>query len=101
MKASEAPTICDPTWNRFRGRVIAAITDVEALMQQLGKSLDNEGLTGEVAPRLELDISTPAEFNVLALPGTTQLVRAVRPIACEQLRRTHEEQSGQFSLLLS
>ena len=96
MKASAAPTIRDPTWNRFRGRVIAAITDVEALMQQLGKSLDNEGLTCEVAPRLGLDISTPADFDVLA-----QLVRAVRPVAREQLRRTREDQGGQFSLLLS
>ena len=88
MKASEAPTICDPTWNRFRSRVIAALTDVEALMQQLDKSLDNEGLTCEVAPRLELDISTPTDFDLLA-----KLVRAVRPIAREQLRRTHEEQA--------
>ena len=42
MKASEAPTICDPTWNRFRGRVIAAITDVEALMQQLGRTHEKQ-----------------------------------------------------------
>jgi hypothetical protein len=45
MKASTAPTIRDAAWNRFRSQVIAAITDVEAQMQQLGKSLDNEGLT--------------------------------------------------------
>jgi hypothetical protein len=96
MKASEAPTIQDPTWNRYRSRVIAAITDVEALMQQMGKSLDSEGMTCEVAPRLGLDISTPADFDVLA-----QLVRAVRPIAREQLRRTSEEQGGQFALVLS
>lgn len=96
MKASEAPTIRDRDWNRFRSQVIAVISDVEALMQQLGKSLDSEGLTCEVAPRLGLDISTPADFDVLA-----QLVRAVRPVAREQLRRTHEEQGGQFSLLLA
>lgn len=95
MKASEAPTIRDRDWNRFRSQVIAAITDVEALMQQLGKSLDSEGLTCEVAPRLGLDICTPADFDVLA-----QLVRAVRPVAREQLRRTCQEQGGQFSLLL-
>jgi hypothetical protein len=59
MKASEAPTIRDQDWNRFRSQVIAAITDEEALMQQLGKSLDSEGLTCEVGPRLGLDISTP------------------------------------------
>lgn len=96
MKATAAPTIRDPAWNRFRSQVIAAITDVEALMQQLGKSLDNEGLTCEVAPRLGLDVSTPADFDVLA-----QLVRAVRPIGREQLRRTREEQGGQFTLTLS
>ena len=96
MKASEAPTIRDQDWNRFRAQVIAAITDVEAQMQQLGKSLDSEGLTCEVAPRLGLDISTPADFEMLA-----QLVRASRPIAREQLRRTSEEQGGQFSLLLA
>ncbi|GAB3323011.1 hypothetical protein GCM10027511_31550 [Hymenobacter humi] len=96
MKASEAPTIRDRDWNRFRAQVIAAITDVEALMQQLGKSLDSEGLTCEVAPRLGLDVSTPADFDVLA-----QLVRAVRPVAHEWLRRTCEEQGGQFSLLLA
>ena len=95
MKASEAPTIRDRDWNRFRAQVIAAITDVEVLMQQLGKSLDSEGLTCEVAPRLRLDIRTAADFEVLA-----QLVRAVRPVAREQLRRTCEDQSGQFSLLL-
>lgn len=65
-------------------------------MQQLGKSPDNEGLTCEVAPHLGLDITTPTDFDVLA-----QLVRAVRPIAHEQLRRSREEQGGQFSLLLS
>jgi hypothetical protein len=49
MKASEAPTIRDRDWKRFRSQVIAAITNVEALMQQVGKSLDSEGLTCEVA----------------------------------------------------
>ena len=101
MKASEAPTIRDRDWNRFRSQVIAAITDVEALpgttlMHQLGKSLDSEGLTCEVAPRLGLDISTAADFEMLA-----QLVRAIRPIGREQLRRTCQEQGGQFSLLLA
>lgn len=96
MKASDAPTIRDRDWNRFRAQVIAAIVDVEALMQQLGKSLDSEGLTCEVAPRLGLDISNPADFDVL-----TQLVRAIRPVAREQLRRTSADQGGQFSLLLA
>ena len=69
MKASEAPTIRDRDWNRFRAQVIAAITDVEAVMQQMGKSLDSEGLTCEVAPHLGLDISAPADFDVLAHLG--------------------------------
>lgn len=60
MNASEAPTIRDRDCNRYRAQVIAAITDVEALMQQLGKSLNAEGLTCEVAPHLGLDISTRA-----------------------------------------
>ena len=95
MKATAAPTICDPTWNQYRSRVIAAITDVEALMQQLGKGLDYDGLTYEVAPRLGLELVTPPDFDVLA-----QLVRACRPIGREGLRRTREDQGGQFSLCL-
>ncbi len=95
MRASEAPTIVHPGWNQYRGRVIAAITGVEVLMQQLGKGLDNGGLTAEVAQRLGLRIDTQADFDVLST-----LVRAVRPIGREALRATREEQGGQFSLLL-
>ncbi|QNE42122.1 hypothetical protein F1C16_21100 (plasmid) [Hymenobacter sp. NBH84] len=95
MKATEAPTMCHPDWNRFRSRVIAAVTDVEAQMQQLGKSLNYEGLTCEVALRLGLAIDTPDDFAVLE-----KLVRAVRPIAQDALRCTREEQGGQFALLL-
>ncbi len=45
MKAMEAPPIQSPSWNKFRFQMIAAITDVEALMQKLGKGLDTEGMT--------------------------------------------------------
>ncbi|HEX8326048.1 MAG TPA: hypothetical protein VF629_00820 [Hymenobacter sp.] len=95
MRASEAPTIVHPGWNQYRSRVIAAITDVEMLMQQLGKGLDSEGLTAEVAPRLGLSLDTQADFDVL-----NALVRAVRPIGREALRAPREDQGGQFSLLL-
>lgn len=95
MKATEAPTIQDPTWNKFRSQVIAAITDVEAVMQQLGKGLDTEGMTYEIAARLGLEITTQADFDVLS-----SLVRAVRPIGREAIRTTREDQAGQYSLLL-
>lgn len=95
MRASEAPTIIHPGWNQYRSRVIAAITNVEMLMQQLGKDLNSDSLTAEVAQRLGLRIDTQADFDVLSA-----LVRAVRPIGREALRATREEQNGQFSLLL-
>ena len=95
MRASEAPTIIQPGWNQYRRRVIAAITDVEMLMQRLGKGLDSDGLTAEVAKSLGLRIDTQADFDVLSA-----LVRAVRPIGREALRATCEDQGGQFSLLL-
>jgi hypothetical protein len=100
MRASEAPTIIHPGWNQYRSRVIAAITDVEMLMQLLGrtrqgKGLDSDGLTAEVAQRLGLHINTQADFDVLSA-----LVRAVRPIGRKALRATREDQGGQFSLLL-
>lgn len=94
-KASEAPTIQSPTWNQYRSQVITAITDVEALMQQLGKGLNAEGLTEEVVGQLGLKIDTPAAYDALLT-----LVRATRRIAQEGLRRTREEQGGQYSLLL-
>lgn len=100
MQVSEAPTIIHPGWNQYRSRVIAAITDAEMLMQQLGrtrqgKGLDSDGLTAEVALRLGLRIDTQSDFDVL-----NDLVRAVRPIGREALRATREDQGGQFSLLL-
>ena len=95
MRASEAPTIIHPGWNQYRSRVIAAITDVEMLMQQLGKGLYSDGLTAEVAQRLGLSLDTQSDFDVLSA-----LVRAVRPISREALRATCEDQGGQFSLLL-
>jgi hypothetical protein len=93
MRASEAPTIVHPGWNQYRSRVIAAITDVEMLMQQLGKGLDSDGLTVEVAPRLGLSLDTQADFDVL-----NALIRG--PIGREALRATREDQGGQFYLLL-
>ena len=95
MKATEAPTIQDPTWNKYRSQVIAAITDVEAVMQQLGKGLDTEGMTYEIAPRLGLEITSKADFEVLS-----SLVRAVRHVGREAIRTTREDQAGQYSLLL-
>ncbi|MBF9223380.1 hypothetical protein [Hymenobacter ruricola] len=95
MRASEAPTIIQLGWNQYRSRVIAAITDVEMLMLQLGKGLDSDGLTAEVAQRLRLRIDTQTDFDAL-----NTLVRAVRPIGREALRATREDQGGQFSLLL-
>ena len=95
MKASEAPTICHTGWNRYRAQVIAVITDMEALMQQLGKGLDSDGLTLEVAQRMQLSVDTQADFDVLAA-----LVQAVRHVGREGLRATREDHSGQFSLLL-
>lgn len=93
--SSPAPTIQSPTWNQYRSRVIAAIADVEVLMQQRGKGLNSEGMTGEVAERLGLDIATPTVYEDLL-----KLVQATRRIAQEGLRRTREEQGGQYSLLL-
>ena len=95
MRASEAPTIVHPGWNQYRSRVITAIADVEVLMQQRGKGLNSEGMTGEVAERLGLDIATPTVYEDLL-----KLVQATRRIAQEGLRRTREEQGGQYSLLL-
>ena len=95
MRASEAPNIIHPGWNQYRRQVIAAITDVEMLMQQLGRGLDSDGLTAGVAQRLGLSLDTQHDFDVL-----NALVRAVRPIGREALRATREDQSGQFSLLL-
>ena len=95
MKATEAPTIQSPSWNKFRSQVIEAITDVEAVMQQLGKGLDTEGMTYEIAPRLGLEINTQADFDVLSA-----LVRAVRHVGREAIRTAREDQGGQFSLLL-
>lgn len=95
MKASEAPTIQSPTWNQYRNRVIAAITDVEVLMQQLNKGINSEVLAEEVAERLGMAIDTPEAYEALL-----KLVQATRPIAREGLRMTREEQGRQYALLL-
>lgn len=92
MKASEAPTIQHPSWNQYRNRIIAAIADVEVMMQQLGKGINSEVLTEEVAERLMMEIDTPEAL--------LKLVRATRAIAREGLRMTREEQGGQYALLL-
>lgn len=95
MKASEAPTIRDSGWNAYRARVIAAITDVEVMMRQLDRGINCEVLAEEVADRLGLEIDTAKADEAFYL-----LVRTARPIAQEGLRRTREDQGGQYSLLL-
>ena len=95
MKASEAPIIQHPSWNQYRNRIIAAIADVEVMMQQLGKGINSEVLTEEVAERLMMEIDTPEAYETLL-----KLVRATREIAREGLRMTREEQGGQYALLL-
>jgi hypothetical protein len=95
MRVVDAPTIGNPQWNKFRGQVIATITDVEVLMQHRGKGVDNEGMTYEVASRMGLQIETQDDFDLLA-----RLVRATRPISREQLRSTREDHGGQYTLLL-
>ncbi|OGX87130.1 hypothetical protein BEN47_11660 [Hymenobacter lapidarius] len=95
MKASEAPTIQSPTWNQYRSQIIAAIADVEVLMQQLDKGINSEVMTEEVAQRLGIQIDTAEAYEALL-----KLVKATRPIAGERLRMTSHEQGGQFVLLL-
>ncbi|GAA3979813.1 hypothetical protein [Hymenobacter antarcticus] len=95
MKASEAPTIQSATWNQYRSRIIAAIADVEVLMQQLDKGINSEVMTEEVAQRLGIQIDTAEAYEALL-----KLVKATRPIAGERLRMTSQEQGGQFVLLL-
>ena len=95
MKASEAPTIQSRTWNQYRSRIIAAITDVEVLMRQLDKGINSEVMTEEVAQRLGIEIDTSEAYEAMV-----KLVKSVRSIACEGLRMTSQEQGGQFLLLL-
>ncbi|GAA4367833.1 hypothetical protein GCM10023185_40050 [Hymenobacter saemangeumensis] len=95
MNAAEAPVLGDAEWNRYRARVVAALTDVEADMQQRGYGLSSEGLTLEVAERLPVGVATVEDFQVLEA-----LVKALRPIAREAVRATREDHGGQFALLL-
>ena len=95
MNAANAPVLGDADWNRYRARVAAALTDVEADMQQRGYGFNCEGLTLEVAARLQLGVATMNDFQVLVA-----LVNALRPIAREAVRATREDQGGQFALLL-
>jgi hypothetical protein len=74
MRANDAPVFGEPTWNAYRSQVAAAITDVEVDMQQRGKA-------------------TKEDFEVLEA-----LVKSVRHIAREEVRRTREEHGGQFFL---
>ena len=96
MRAVDAPSFGDPTWNHFRRDVAEAITDVQVEMQQRQKGLDSQGLTLEVAARLQLELLNQEDFDVLAA-----LVRSLRPLATESLRATREDHSGQFALLLT
>jgi hypothetical protein len=93
MRANDAPVFGEPAWNAYRSQVAAAITDVEVDMQQRGKSLNTEGLTLEVAERIGVEVATKEDFDVLEA-----LVKSVRHIAREEVRRTREEHGGQFSL---
>jgi len=93
MRVIDAPVFGDPTWNQYRSKVADAITDVEVEMQQRGSSLNTEGLTLEVGERLELEILTQEDFDVLEA-----LVKSVRHIAREAVRRIREEHGGQFIL---
>lgn len=95
MNASEAPVFGDANWNQYRARVAAALTDVEADMQQRGYGLNCEGLTLEVAERLQLGVATVEDFEVLEA-----LVKALLPVAREAVRATREDQAGQYCLLL-
>ncbi|GAB3327313.1 hypothetical protein ACFQT0_28400 [Hymenobacter humi] len=95
MKASKAPTIQSKTWNAYRNQVIAAITDVEVLIRQLDKGINSEVLAEEVAAHMGMEIDTPEAYEALL-----KLVKAARPIAQEGLRRTREDQGGQYALLL-
>ncbi|GAA4493077.1 hypothetical protein GCM10023172_01150 [Hymenobacter ginsengisoli] len=95
MNAAEAPVFGDADWNQYRARVAAALTDVEADMQQRGYGLSREGLTLEVAGRLSLGVATREDFQVLEA-----LVKALRPLAREAVRATREDHGGQFALLL-
>jgi len=95
MNASEAPVFGDATWNRYRARVAEALTDVETDMQQRGYGLSSEGLTLEVAERLQLGVATLDDFQVLEA-----LVKALRPIARKAVRATREDHGGQFALML-
>jgi hypothetical protein len=90
-----SPVFGDNDWNTYRARVAAALTDVEADMQQRNYSLNTEGLTAEVAARLQLLINTPEDFQVLEA-----LVKALRHIAREAVRATREDHGEQFALLL-
>lgn len=64
-------------------------------MKQLDKGINSEVLAEEVAAHMGMKIDTPEAYEALL-----KLVRAARPIAQESLRRTREEQAGQYALLL-
>ncbi|SMB79424.1 hypothetical protein SAMN00120144_3134 [Hymenobacter roseosalivarius DSM 11622] len=95
MRAVEAPTLGDLTWNQYRSQVINAITAVEAQMHHLRKSINTEGMTYEVAGLLKIEIIDQEDFDVLSA-----LVKAVRHVGREAIRATKEDHGGQFSLRL-
>jgi hypothetical protein len=95
MNANDAPSFSDRTWNAYRQQVINALTEIELDLASGRYSLDAEGLTCEVAEKLQIGIPTQLDFDVLHA-----LVKKVRPIAQEAVRSVREDQNGQFSLLL-
>ncbi|MGI4741297.1 MAG: hypothetical protein ACRYG7_39530 [Janthinobacterium lividum] len=68
---------------------------MEVDMQYRQYGLSTEGLTLEVASRLQLLIDSQEDFQVLEA-----LVKALRHIAREAVRATREDHGGQFRLLL-
>lgn len=85
----------DPEWNKYRARVIGAITDVENLLRQHNRGVDDEGMTYEVAPLLGHSLHTLEDFEALH-----RVVKAVRYVAREAIRSVSCQPGGQFSLLL-
>lgn len=94
VPASQAPMNPDAGWNQYRARVIAAITDVENLLRQHGKSVDNEGMTCEVAPLLGHSIDTQEDFAALHF-----VVKNLRYVARDTMQNV-AKQGGQFSLAI-
>lgn len=95
IPASQAPVKPDAGWNQYRARVIAAITDVENLLRQHNRGVDDEGMTYEVAPLLGHSIDTLTDFAALH-----RIVKALRYVARDTIQAVRTQQGGQFALPL-